>query len=339
MLARRANVSVEYAGVDITSEVQADLLSFSYTDNASGDADSISLTLKDERKKWANDWFPEKGDVVTPAIRTTNWRREGDRQELPCGRFFVDEPEYSGHPSVLTIGAISAPLNSNFSSTQRSRTWRNISLSSIARDISSRYGLELQFIGKNNPRYSTIEQTETPDAAYLSELCEKDGLALKVTDQKIVIFDEREFERRDSVATIREWSDIVLRYTFRTSLSNTAYAGVNVKYYDAALGRTIEYQFTIRDPGGKDKIFQLNSKVRTGEEAHRLARRTLRNLNKKEWVGTLGVVGKVNLLGGSCVDLEGFGRFSGKYYIQSATHTVGGGYTTDIEVRKVLEGY
>ena len=40
------------------------------------------------------------------------------------------------------------------------------------------------------------------------------------------------------------------------------------------------------------------------------------------------------------VELKGWGAFDGKYIITQAVHTVGGsGYTTQIKLRRVLEGY
>lgn len=339
MLARRSSVLVNYQGVDISNEIQNDLLSFSYADNASGEADSINLTLKDEKKKWLKNWFPEKGDVITPQIKTLNWRKNGDKQTLPCGRFYVDQPSYEGRPSIITLGAISSPLNSNFSNTDRSRVWRNISLKAIATDIAKRAGLQLQFIGENNPIFSTKEQTETSDSSFLFELCEEEGLAMKVTDSKIVIFDEIEFEKRESVTEYKEWSDNVISYGFQSTLTKTGYAGVNVKYFDPLIGQMIEYLFSIGDfDKEKDKIYQLNKKVKSREEARRLAQKTLRKLNKKQVTGSLTVLGNVDLLGGSCIDIDGFGAFDGKYFITSALHELPK-YTTTIQIRKVLEGY
>lgn len=340
MLARRSYLNVKYSGIDISKEISDDLLNFSYTDNASGEADSISITLKDEKMKWGSSWFPTKGDSTNATIHTKNWRKNGDKQKLPCGRFFIDEPEYSGRPRTMTINGISSPLNSNFSETKRSRSWRNITLKQIASDIAKRSGLILMFIGTNNPKYKSIQQTEKSDSEFLIELCEKDGLAMKITSNKIIIFDEEEFEKRKSIAIYHESNSQVKSYSFKTSLSNTAYSGVNVKYYDAKLGKKIEYLFTIGEiDNKKSKIYQLNTKVKTGEEARKLAQKTLRKLNKKEFSGSLSVTGNVYLVGGSCIDLKGFGVFDGKYYITKATHNIGQGYTTDIEIRKVLEGY
>ena len=83
----------------------------------------------------------------------------------------------------------------------------------------------------------------------------------------------------------------------------------------------------------------MNKRVKSGAEARRLAQKTLRKLNKKETTGDISVVGNIELLGGACIDLEGFGSFDGKYFIEKATHSIGKGYTTSLEIRKVLEGY
>lgn len=340
MDARRAYLKLFYAGVDISDEISSDLISFSYTDNASGEADSISVSLKDDKKKWGGDWFPTKGDILNSVIQTKNWRKNGDKQILPCGRFFVDAPKYSGRPRVMTIDAISSPLNSNFANTERSKSWKNITLKSIATDIAKKAGLTVLFIGSNNPLFKSIQQTEKTDSAFLSELCEKKGLAMKVTNSQIVIFDEEEFEKRDAIATYDESDSSVLDYSFETSLSNTAYAGVKVKYYDSKLGSNIVFLYSIREiDKEKDKVYQLNSKVSTGDEARKLAQKTLRNLNKTEYTGTISVVLNLELLGGTCINLKGFGAFDGKYYITKATHNLGSGSTTDLEIRRVLEGY
>ena len=41
-------------------------------------------------------------------------------------------------------------------------------------------------------------------------------------------------------------------------------------------------------------------------------------------------------MAGVTVMLEGFGGWDGKYMVKQAAHTVGGGYTTKIDLRKVL---
>ena len=337
MEGRRSFVNVIYQGVNITDDIKKDLLSFEYTDNASGESDSVSLSLKDEKHIWLKNWFPEKGDMVTPSIGTLNWCRKGDNQILPCGSFLIDEPEYSGRPSTFTINGISSPLNSNFKDVKKSKSWVNITLSAIAGDIASRAGLQLQFISGINPLYDYKEQSETPDSTFLSELCEAEGLAIKTTDSKIVIFNEKDFESRTPITTYNEFEDVVLSYNFKTRLSNTGYAGVNVKYFDPKQGKLIEYLYLISELDEKSKIYEVNQRVNDKAEAMRLAQQTAIRLNKKETVASLSVVGNIELLGGVTVNLAGFGAFSGKYYIEKSTHSIGNGYVTGIEARKVEE--
>lgn len=133
----------------------------------------------------------------------------------------------------------------------------------------------------NNPRYSSIEQSETPDAAFLQELCEDEGLALKITDSKIIIFDERIFEKRSSIKTIKESKNTVLSYSFRSSLANTSYEGVQLSYYDSKIGRTIEFLYAPKEVDGDSKIYKLNKRVSSGAEARRLAQKNASKVKQK----------------------------------------------------------
>ena len=56
---RRAWVTIVYAGRDITESVSNSVVSFSFTDKASGEADSLDLTVLDKEGRWASDWYPK----------------------------------------------------------------------------------------------------------------------------------------------------------------------------------------------------------------------------------------------------------------------------------------
>jgi phage protein D len=49
--------------------------------------------------------------------------------------------------------------------------------------------------------------------------------------------------------------------------------------------------------------------------------------------------GNVKMVGGVNIQLTNFGVYSGKYSVDEATHSVGGGYTTTVKAHKVLVGY
>lgn len=51
------------------------------------------------------------------------------------------------------------------------------------------------------------------------------------------------------------------------------------------------------------------------------------------------MLGNFVLLSGVTVNLLGFGAFDDKYLITRASHGIGSGYTTNIDVRRCLNGY
>ena len=59
-----------------------------YTDPASGEADSVDVSIFGE--KWIGPWFPVKGDTLEAKIKVYDWEREGDDRTLPCGSFVLD---------------------------------------------------------------------------------------------------------------------------------------------------------------------------------------------------------------------------------------------------------
>lgn len=338
MQARRSSLVVNYMGVDITKYIESDLIGFKYTDNASDNSDDIEIELKDEKAKWLNDWFPQKGDTVKATIKTLNWHKDGEKRSLYCGSFIVDEPEYSGRPRKMTLKAISMPSNTNFTSTKKSKAWENIKLSAIAQNIADSAGLDLFSDITSDPLYQRKDQSESSDMSFLSELCKKEGLGFKVTDSKIVIYDEVKYEQKASIIKLSESGGLVNSYSFKTTLTNSSYAGCKVKYRNAKLGTVIEYMYTIKEIEDTDKIYVYNETVSSLDEAMRLAEKTLRKYNKKEVTATLNVVGDLIYLGATCVNLVDFGAFNGKYFIDKTSHSLPN-YNVDLEMHRVLEGY
>ena len=338
MKARRASIKVEYAGVDITKYVESDLLSFKYTDNAAENADDIEIELKDEKAKWLNSWFPGKGDTLKATIKTLNWHKDGESKSLNCGTFIIDEPEYAGPPSKITLKAISTPSNTNFTTTKKSKAWENIKLSAIAQNIADSAGLDLFLDINADPLYERKDQSETSDMSFISDLCKKEGFGFKVTDSKLVIYDEVKYEQKPNVIILSKSGGLINSYSFKTTLTNSSYGGCKVKYRDAKKGQVIEYLYTVKELQDTDKIYVFNEVVTSLEEAMRLAEKTLRKYNKKEVTASLNVVGDLIYVGAACVQLVDFGVFSGKYFIDKSSHGFPN-YNVDLELHRVLEGY
>ena len=75
------------------------------------------------------------------------------------------------------------------------------------------------------------------------------------------------------------------------------------------------------------------------EEAEKLAKKKLHEKNLEEFAVSLTLMGNFALLASNTVQLVGFHKYDGKYLITKSEHEVGNGYTTKIDLRRVINEY
>lgn len=336
--ARRVALQLKYDSTDISADLAPHLVGFTYEDNASGKADDLQITLDDREGLWRGDWFPDKGAMLTATLLVKNWEAGESEQSLPLGKFEIDEIESSGPPYIVTIKAASVPESTSLRGQDKTRAWEKTKLSVVAKDISAGAGMELLYDTEDDPAYDRCEQTEESDLAFLRKLCSDAGLSLKITDSKIVIFDDAAYEAIDPALTITRNVTSVMNFKASSSLRDT-YSSCRVKYHNAKSKQDIEYTFTPKNKPATGKVLAINEKVSSVAEAEKLAKKKLREKNKDEVRVSMTVPGNILLVGGVTVKIAGWGKFDGKYFVESAKHGAGSGYTTSIELRRVLEGY
>ena len=98
---------------------------FSYTDNASGEADSISLSLNNQSSQFLKKFYPDDNDYIKAWINARNWKADNKNSRLFCGKFLIDAITLSGFPQKAEIKGISVPIKTNFNVTQKNKTWKN----------------------------------------------------------------------------------------------------------------------------------------------------------------------------------------------------------------------
>jgi len=338
MLARRVGLQLTYDSVDISTDIQTHLINWTYTDNLSGQADDLQINLEDRGQLWSGPWFPDEGATLRAKIIRENWEQDGQKDELSFGAFEIDEVEPSGPPSAVTIKAISVPESSSLRGENKNRAWEKTKLSVISEDIASGAGLELFFDTDDDPEYDRIEQTEQSDLAFLQNACNDAGLALKVSDAQVIIFDEAKYEQQDPVDTIVKGQARIKRYRARTTLSGL-YKSCRVDYHDTDKKEGIKYEFTPPNPPKTGRVLVVNERVKSVAEAERLAKKKLREANKDGMIFSLTIMGDIKYLAGLTVNLSGWGKSDGKYIITQAVHGQQSGYEVKLELRKCLEGY
>ena len=217
---------------DVTESLMPDLLSFSYADKETAEADEISIMLKDPDGKWASAWKPDGGESVRAYIsKGTTTDKRLNRNELYCGRFFVDSMRVSGSPRVFDLRAVSIPLNKPIRKKIKSKAWENVTLQAIASAIAQEAGVSFLFDSEEDPTYDRVDQPRESDLKFLSRLCQDIGLSLKVTDEQLVIFDQHFYESKAPIKVIALGESDVLSWDFEIVQSET-YKSVTVLYRD-----------------------------------------------------------------------------------------------------------
>ena len=349
MQAKRVIAQVKYDNKDISADLAGFLKGLSYTDNMSGSADTLDLTLEDRQGLWQSDWLPEKGATLEASLLSTNWDSlyEGAK-DLKLGLFEIDEISSTGYPSEVQIRSVSVPDDNKLRGVERTRSWEKAELKTICNDVATGAEMELVFDTEQNPKIDRAEQTEQSDLSFLLALTKDHGLALKVTENKVVIFDESKYETEEAKITIvkpgvfiAQGEGLYIADVLSYSLSNRSrdiYKACHVRYQHGKKKEVVEATFT--DPDKKEgKTMEVREQVETVAEAQRLAKKKLREKNCQEWTGSFTVPGHLNLVAAVTVNLSGFGRFDGKYIITRASHNIGSGYQTSIDVRRCLNGY
>ena len=87
--------------------------------------------------------------------------------------------------------------------------------------------------------------------------------------------------------------------------------------------------------GTGTRILKQSGKADNKADAERKITAAVANANHGATTLSLTIMGRPDLVASQCVTVVGIGRLSGKYFIDSITHTVGGGYTMDLELSLV----
>ena len=326
MKARTATAAIAYSGREISVKMGDRTTSFSYTDQSSGNSDSVSLTIADREEKWISSWFPEKGDKITASISTADWGLPGGCF-MDCGEFILDDVSADGPPTVLTIGGVSAPADDGFSETKRSQTWEGVTIRQIATSIADRNGLSVEYDCSTDITIAATEQNETVDSDFLTKLCDEYGLCVKIYTSKIVIFNLAEYEKKDHVAVIKKGN--IISWSFNTTLEGT-YTGGDLTYTHPTSGQDIKVT-----TGGGSRNLSLNSSADSVADAYLKLNGAITKANHGMTTMSITTTGRTDLVASQNVQITGFGKPDGKYFIDKVTHKVSGGYTCQYELSKI----
>ncbi len=346
MSVRHVSLAVTYNGAtDITKDIEADLVSFSYNDNEAGTKDDISITLRDTDQKWSGEWYPTHGDSISAAIIV-------DGQRLQCGTFAIDEITVSGPPRTVDISASSAPRRATGTSSKgsapkggainekRTKYFENSTLEDIAKNVCDSCGLKLKYLPKSKPFFKWAQQRDETGYAFVKRIAWSRGFGVKTTPSTLIILEHKSVDSGEympSPEPIDLSVNDVMTWSFASTTAQQVQT-VEVRYYDPKARKTYVEKAT-DDSVTSGIVMRISGDVDSKESAQELAKAHLRTANVKSATGSITIPGRVDLVAGVAIQIHGFAAFDGKYTAKKVGHQVSGGYVCTVELEKAIEKF
>lgn len=335
MKARNAYVKLKYKGngtMDITGENSGCTI----VDCASGEADTISVTLCNRDAKWLKKgYFPKSSDYIKATIVTEKWNGDNEQKiSAYQGKFVADQITATGFSSTVDLEGISIPLSTGFNVTQRNRTYKKTSLKNILQNVAKRAGITLVFEASNH-NIDEVSQDGNTDLEFAFSLCSDYGCCMKLYNGKMIVYDQTAYERKASRFTL-EKTEIGddSTYTFTRSISKV-YDSVKFQYQNKK-GKNITYNYKIPGRTAKRTLF-MSSSADSHADAEKKAKSQLASTLREAITASFTLMGNPMYKACTVFNISGFGEFDGRYFIDKATHSFSDeGYTSSIECHKCV---
>jgi phage protein D len=319
-----------YNGKNITQDISQSLLYFIYTDKVSGESDELEITLEDKELKWQNQWYPEKGAMLTVTIGI-------DGKELDCGVFQIDQIEFIGPPDRVAIKALSTGFYGRTRS-KKGYAHENKTLSEIIHSIAAKIGYKV--VGNiEGIRIGRSTQNRESDLQYMHRLAAEYGYNFSIKNKTLVFIKQTVLEARASAVVIDKTE--TTNYGFKDKTSDV-FKGTVVKFHNPNTNKTItagkDADFKGEQKPYTDQldILEIREKVENEEQANAKAAAAIHRKVSLQQTGGFSAPGNVLLVSGNNIELTGFGAFSGIWHILTSTHAIDtSGYYTDVEIKRV----
>ena len=245
-------LKVFYNEVDITDDISINTCIHDMY--ACSTADTLTLKFNDINKVW-DSWKPKNEDIISIVCGVAK-----------SGAMYINSvvPENG----LMTLRASSIPPTAK---TINNKSWENVKLLQLAKEIASRHGLGFENYGVEDRLYSYVRQDNIPDFEFLQQRCELESLAFLVYDKKLILYSEEYLEKQTPVKTITVDTDKEFTYTDNAL---KGYGKITIKNGDL----TGTYKSSNGLSRVKDIVIQTY--MSRQDEANRFAKGILRQENK-----------------------------------------------------------
>ena len=201
------------------------------------------------------------GTILRAKIILENWEKEGDIDELDCGSFEIDTCDLNGPPDVFNIKAVSVPLTSSLRREEKCIPRENTTLEKVAQSMAQKAELRLMYEVKDTIELDRLDQLQRSDLSYLQELCNDYGVSLKVTNDRLVLFEEADYEQKDIIETFDKANkdNVIKGYSFSQCTSDTV-CKTELSYKDPKSGKLVEAEFEPPEPPATGQVLRINDR-------------------------------------------------------------------------------
>lgn len=320
---------VTYNGRDISVDISPFIMSLTYTDNLDGEeADSLELSLEDTDGRWINAWYPDAGATLTAKAGLSGYPL------LDCGTFEIDDIEFAGPPSTVSLKAQSAAITKPMR-TQRSAGYDDSSLAGIVRAVAARHRLQVVGEIEDIPVRRATQYRET-DLGFVRRIAEEYGYAYNVRGKQLVFY--RQSELRGVAPVLVIGPGDVSTWQLRDNVKGTP-ESASVAYHEPKSKKVVAYGLDasgamVATPSA-DSI-RLKGRTESKAQAKAKCEAALDKASVEGVEGNFKMAGDARVVAGNNVALQGFGRFDGEYQVKAARHTIqrSGGYGVDFDCRR-----
>ena len=245
-------LKVFYNGVNITDDISIN--SCVHDMFACSTADTLTLKFNDINKVW-DSWKPQNEDLISIVCGVAK-----------SGAMYINSviPENG----LMTLRASSIPPTAK---TVNNKSWENVRLLQLAKEIAKRHGLGFESYGVDDRLYSYVRQENKPDFEFLQQRCELESLAFLVYDKKLILYSEEYLEKQAPEKTITIDTDKDFTYT---NNAQKGYGKITIKNGD------LTGTYTSSNKLSKVKDIVISTYMSGQDEANRFAKGILRQENK-----------------------------------------------------------
>ena len=223
--ARSIRVIVIFNKVDISDEIAHSISSLNYTDNSKNAIDDLEIELENLDYRWLKEWYPDEDAQMLVGIHE---ELETETNFLDLGTFYVDEPTFEDHK--LTLKCLALPLDQNIRDQKNSVAWEKVTLKELVMQIANKHEMNAELYAEN-VFFERLDQNKETDLVFINRVVKEIGLNMKVSDDKIIIFDDEEMEKNDTIEVFNI-KDYRIRSFSLKKKNKEIYDKVEVSYYD-----------------------------------------------------------------------------------------------------------